>query len=594
MVSFDVLIVFAVIFFILISLYLDLIGPAFTFMVAVVALGLLGILTPGEIMAGFANVQITVIIMLLIFGDIIRQTSILEDLFDKFFKKAKSYRSFSFRMMSLVAFFSAFLNNTPLVAIMMPYINGWSKRNSISPSKLLIPLSYSAILGGCITLVGTSTNLIVNGMVLDQDIFPDLPGLEIFDFFWVGLPMAITGILYLTFFGEKLLPDREDAMTEFRSQNRNYILQAQIKGNSPFIGKNIEESELQNLKGLYLVEIERQGEIISAVSHQTELKKDDMLIFAGDTETIADTINSTNSGLTFPTLGTMQHRKYTEVVEIVVSHNSSLIYKTVLGANFRGKYDAAVISIHRNGERIHGKISNVKIKAGDVLLLYVGNNFYNRAASTIDFYLFSKIKTFRKSSNLQLFTLFGGLALAILLSAVNLVPLFMSLVVLLITVQVINIISPKDIHNSIDYNLGFIIALSLALGTAMMKTGVADMIASLFINLFLPYGKVALLAGIFVVTNLMANFITNKASVAIAFPISLTMAANLGLPPQPFILVVAFAAAANFMTPIGYQTNLMVYGPGGYNFKDFFNIGIPLTIIYGIATIVILSVIYLR
>lgn len=592
--NFDVLIVFVVLLFILISLYFEILGPAFTFVVAIAILGIMGILTPQEILQGFANEQLVIILLLLMLGDIMRQTSIVEIIFDKIFSGANSYNGFLIRMMALVAGLSAFFNNTPLVAIMMPYVHSWSKRNNFSPSKLLIPLSYAAILGGCATLIGTSTNLIVNGMVVDQQIIPGLPALDIFDFFPVGATMAIIGTVYLFIANKKLLPDRRDAMQEFRTKNREYILQAQITTNSPLIGVNVMSKELDKLKGLYLVEIIRNSERIPAISLQTQLKVDDQMVFAGDTETIADLITKTDSGLSFPTLGTMKNRKSTEVVEVVISHNSSLIGKTVIEAKFRSKFDSAIIAIHRNGERITGKITYQKLRAGDVLLLFVGSNFTSLSSGTLDFYYISKVKAHRKLAKWQLWVLFGGTAMAITLAALHILPLFTTLFVLIIIINMLKIYPPKEIPKNIDYELAMIIALSLALGTAMLKTGVADMIANSLISISLPFGKVALLAGIYFITTLLANLITNKAAVAIIFPISLTMAANLNLPPTPFILVVAFAAAANFMTPIGYQTNLMVYGPGGYSFKDFFRIGFPLTIIYMIVTITILGLTYLR
>lgn len=588
----QVTIVFIVLAFILVSLYFELLGPSFTFVIAIAILGGVGILTPSEILSGFANEQLVVILLLLMIGDIIRQTPVMEMVFDKVFQSAQSYGGFMFRMMAMVAAFSAFLNNTPLVAIMMPYVHSWSKRNKISPSKLLIPLSYAAILGGCATLIGTSTNLIVNGLLLEQKIIPGLPPLDMFDFFPVGGIMAIIGIGYLYFASQKLLPDRKDAMHDFQKNNREYILQAQITHDSPLVGKNIESNELDKLKGLYLVEVIRKSERIPAISLTTQLTVDDQLVFAGDTETIADLITQSSSGLSFPTLGTMQERKSSEVIEVVISHNSSLIGKTVFEANFRGKFDAAIIAIHRNGERVSGRITYQKLRAGDVLLLFVGSNFSSLSAGTLDFYYISKIKAHRKLANWQLTVLFGGLGLAILLSALRIIPLFTALLVLIILINILKIHPPKDTPKSIDYELAMVIALSLALGTAMLKTGVASMMANSLISVFLPLGKVALLAGIYLITSLLANLITNKAAVALIFPISLTMASNLNLPPMPFVLVVAFAAAANFMTPIGYQTNLMVYGPGGYSFRDFFRIGLPLTILYMAATITILGCLY--
>jgi di/tricarboxylate transporter len=591
MLTFNAIVVLIVLVFILISFYKEWIGPAFTFLIGVVVLGICGILTPSEILSGFANDQVVVILMLLLIGDIIRDLGIVETLFDKVFQRAKTYHQFMSRMMLLVGGFSAFLNNTPLVAVMMPYVHSWSKRNNISPSKLLIPLSYAAILGGCATLIGTSTNLIVNGMVVDQKIIPALKSLDMFSFAWVGIPMMIIGTGYLLLVSKKMLPEREDALEEFSENSRKYIVEAHVKPNSDLIGKTIEDADLRNLKGLYLFQINRGGARVAAVSHEFRLEEGDRLLFAGDTETIADLVLP-NSGLTLPTVGMLTHKKHIEVVEIVISHNSTLISKTVKEANFRGHYDAAVIGIHRNGGRVSGKIGEVKLRAGDVLLLLGGDDFVARTQQIHDFYFISKVKEFRKQEAYKVGVLLGGTVLAVILSALNIVPLFMTLIVMIIVVLALKISNPKDIARMIDFNLALIIALSLAFGTAMIKSGLADFIADLMISVFIPMGRVGVLFGIYLVTSVLAAYITNKAAVAIIFPIALTIALNLHLSPEPFVLIVAFAAAANFMTPIGYQTNLMVYGPGGYSFKDFFKIGFPLTMIYMVVAVLILSYIY--
>jgi di/tricarboxylate transporter len=591
MITFELIVVFIVILFILFSLYQELLGATFTFVIAVVTLGFFGILTPREILSGFANEQLAVIILLLLLGEIIRQTGVVEILFDRIFKSAKSYRGFLSRMTIIISGFSAFLNNTPLVAVMMPYVNNWCKRNNISPSKFLMPLSYAAILGGCATLIGTSTNLIVNGMVIDQQIFPEMESLNIFEFAYVGVPMIVIGFFYLLFFGEKLLPNKLDLIEKFSTSTREYLVEAEIRKDSKLIGKTIEEANLRNLKGLFLVEIIRKSFKISSVKPNVILQKDDLLIFAGDTETIVEMINS-DIGLRLPSVGMLYKKKQTEVVEIVISQNSSMINKTVKEIRFRAKYDAAVIAVHRNGERISGKIGDIIIKAGDVLLLFTGADFISRSNHTQDFYFISKVKDFQKIEAYKVWTLLGGTVLTILLAALNIVSLFMGLIVLLMVVIAMKIANPKELYKAVDYNLAMIIALALALGTAMIKSGAAELIADLIITAFLPLGKIGLLFGIYFITAILAAYITNKAAVAIIFPISLTMAANLDLNPVPFVLVVSFAAAANFITPHGYQTNLMVYGPGGYSFKDFFRVGAPLTLIYMVVTVFILNLIY--
>jgi len=582
MVSFD---------FILVSLYFELLGASFTFLVAVIILGIFGVLTPSEILTGFANEQVAVIIMLLLLGDVIRRTAVMEILFDRIFKGAKSKRGFLGRMMLIVAAFSAFLNNTPLVAVMMPYVNSWCKRRNISPSKFLMPLSYAAILGGCATLIGTSTNLIVNGLVVDQQIIPDLPSLWIFDFVYVGVPMIIIGFLYIVLVSDKLLPAKEDLLEEFNVNERSYFVETQVRKKSNLIGMTIEESGLRNLQGLFLLEVQRDNRKIFVVSNNLIIERDDILIFAGDTSKVAE-LTESNTGLIIPHVGMMRRKKKTEVVEIIISPNSTLIDKSLKDINFRAKYDAAVIGIHRNEEMIKSKLREVVLKSGDVLLLYSGDDFLSRSQGTLDFYFISKVKAFQKYESYKIVILLGGLILAIGLAVFKIISLFMGLLILLMASLVLKITNPKDLPKGIDYNLALIIIMSLALGIAMIKSGAASAVANLLIVVFLPLGKVGILFGIYLITSFMAAYITNKAAVAILFPISLATSVNLGLDPMPFILVVAYAAAANFMTPIGYQTNLMVYGPGGYSFRDYFRLGFPLTMIYMVVTVTILSLIY--
>ncbi|MFO8055158.1 MAG: SLC13 family permease [Bacteroidales bacterium] len=588
---FDSFIVLIIILFILFSLYREWIGPAFTFVIAVVILGVFGVLTPREMIGGFANEQIAVILLLLLLGDTIRKTGVLENFFDRIFKRAQTYNGFLWRMMLLVSSFSAFLNNTPLVAILMPYVHSWSRRYSIAPSKLMIPLSYAAILGGCATLIGTSTNLIVNGLIVDQENIPGLQELQLFDFFSVGGPMIIIGIAFMMLAGKHLLPNRKDVITDFSRKRREYLVEVQIRPGSKFIGKSIEEAELRNLRGLFLVEIHRNNQSLTAVTPRTILKEEDILIFAGDTDTIADMINS-NTGLKLTQVGMFSKKTHTEVREVVISHNSSLIGKTIKEAYFRGKYDAAIIAVHRNGERISGKIGSVKLAAGDVLLLLTGNDFEKRSRDTVDFYSISKLRDFQKLPPWKVLVLLGGTVLTILLAATGLVKLFIGLSVLICIITLLGIANAKDLPKSLDYNLAVIIALALAIGTAMIKSGVAEMIAVLFIQFLKPLGIYGLLFGIYAITSLLAAYITNKAAVAIIFPIAVTIAIDLNYNPTPFVLLVSFAAAANFITPIGYQTNLMVYGPGGYQFKDYMKVGLPLTILYMFATVTGLGLTY--
>ena len=565
-----------------------------TFLIGIAILGLFKILTPQEILNGFANDTIVIILMLLLLGNIIRKAAIIESAFDKLFTKSKNYIGFTAQMMVLVAAFSAFLNNTPIVAVMMPYINTWSKKHKVPISKLLLPLSYAAILGGAATLIGTSTNLIVGGLIKNNTIIK-INDLEIFDFIYVGIPMIFIGIIYMIFIGSKILPSTHGPDDNLTS-NRDYILEAEIRNGSHLIGKTVEEAELRNLERLYLVKITRNSQILSPIKPETILFAGDFLFFAGDTKAISDLVKP-ELGLTIPDVGMLIKKKHTDIVELVISHNSTLINKTAKEANFRGKYDSAIIAIHRNGEKINSKIGLVKLKAGDVLLIMAGEDLDDRSIDTKDFYFMSKVREIRKLGTLKATILLGGTALAIVLSSFKIIPLFLALLILILILSFYKIVDAKSLHKGIDYNLAIIIAMALALGTAMTNTGVARMIAHVFTNLLNDYNPIIMLISLYATTSILAAYITNIPAVSIVLPISLTIAQGYieqGIidTAMPLILVVSFAAAANFITPIGYQTNIMVYGPGGYSFKDFFKVGVPLTFIYMVVTIGILYNMY--
>ncbi len=588
--GFDAILVLVVIVFLLVSLYFDIIGTGFTFVIAVAILGVFKVITPKEILSGFANEQIAIIILLLLVGEVFHRTSVLDIFFNWVFRKAKTSKGFLARLMFIVGPISGFVNNTPIVALMMPYVHSWSQKNKVNASKLLIPLSYAAILGGCLTLIGTSTNLIVGGLVTEQEIIPNLRPLEIFDFASVGIPMIIIGGLYMVFFSDKLIPNRK-VIQQIEENERDYVFELQIKKGSEVIGQSRKECPFLRNEGFILTEVFRDGILYQQVSDNFVFQVNDTLLFVGNKEAIADLVNADKHRI-IPSVGMFSRKPKSEIVEIVISHKSSMIGKRLKDENFRGKYDATVIAVHRNGENLTGQIAQIDLRAGDTLLIMVGSSFRELSSTTHDFYIISKIKEINRLGVFRTAVLVGGPLLIVLLNVLGIIKLFTGLLVFLIVILLLKIIKPRDIALSVDFELAFVIALSLALGTAMIKTGLAESIAQGILQIFKPFGKYGLLFGIYLITTLLASFITSKAAVVIIFPISLSIAVKLGVDPLPFILVVSFAAAANFITPIGYQTNLMVYGPGGYKFADYMKIGGPLALIYMVVTVTILSLIY--
>jgi len=565
-----------------------------TFSVGVLALGVAGILTPKEILAGFANEQIAVIILLLLVGEIIQQTGLTDQIFERFFREAKTYKAFLGRITLVVCTLSAFLNNTPLVAVMMPYVHSWSKTSQYTtPSKLLIPLSFASILGGCATLIGTSTNLIVNSMIEEQKVLPGLRPLEMFEFAWVGVPMIILGSMYIIVFSNRLLPENKDFFAKFKANTRQYLVETRLKANASFVGKSINDAGLRNLQGLFLVKVIRGENGISPVHPEMKLRKHDVLVFAGDTSTIADLLHNYQDLEPVESDGFLKNKAAMHLVEGVISYNSSLENKSIKESQFRSQYDAAIVAVLRGGEKLTGKIGSIVLKAGDVLLMIAGRDFEEIVRGKSDFYILSELKKPAKNEAWKTALPLVGLFFAILLSTLKLVPLFLLVSVLLAVLLVLRISPTKNILRSVDYNLVVIIAMSLALGTAMTKSGVAEIIAKLFQSLVMPLGEIGLLVGIYVVTAAISSVMINKAAVALLFPVVLTLADQTGMNPVALILCMTFAAAASFLSPVGFQTNMMVYGPGGYTFRDFFRIGFPLTVLYMAVTVLVLRLIYL-
>jgi len=587
----EAVIVIIVILFIILSLYREWIGPALTFITAVTVLGITRILSPNEILHGFANESLAIIVMLIIIGDVFRKVSNLDKFFERIFKNAKTDRGFVARMMFLVFPISAFIYNTPTVAVMMPIVHQNAKKFNIPISKILIPLSFAAILGGNITSIGASTNMIVNSLLAEQTIIPGTELLGFFDFTAVGLTMAVIGTLYMVFYGVKKLPAHTNIMDSVSELQRKYTVEARLKKGSHLIGKTIQEAGFKNLTGLQLVEVLRDNMRVTAVPQNMLLMEEDILLFTGNTDTISDFVKH-HEGMDLPSLGMFSRKDDSKLVEIVITYNSTLIGKTLKEIKFRASYDASVMAIFRNGETISTNFNEIPLKAGDALLILTGSYFEQRTIDVSDFYNVSGSKKFDKIKQSKSLFLYTGFLLVVILASFGWVKFFNGLLMLLSVLVIFKVINPKTIIKSIDFQLVLIIALALSLGTAMTKTGVSELFANAVINLFRPYGKVALLSAIFIITTLLSAIVNVRASVAIVLPVVMSIALSMQIDPKPFVLALAFGATANFMTPIGYQTNMMVYGPGNYKFKDFFRVGVPLTIIYFVVTIAVLSWIY--
>ena len=586
--SFDSLVLVVLLFFLLFALYRELFHPAATFMIVITLLVLLGILEPKEALQGFSNPQVAVIVLLLVITSVLRKFKTTAFLFKKVISDNLSYKSFILRLMVLTSFLSSFLNNTPVVATLIPYVYNWGRKKGISPSKLLIPLSYAAILGGTATLIGTSTNLVVNALYVDAG----YPPLSMFDFVLVGAPAIFLGVTYMYLLGYRLLPNRKDAIKSFYEKKREYLIETVVPSDSPVAGKTVQEAKLRNLKGLFLAEIVRGKEKILPVSPEDRIQKGDILIFVGETEKIVELVKG-EWGLKLPLACSINTERTSEIVEAVIPQNSSLSGKKVRDTDFRAKYDAVILAVHRNGEKLSGKVGEIVLKPGDLLLILTGKDFWKRVSDTDDIYVMSKVTELDRINEKYGVGLLFLFVLTVLLSSFGIIPLFNGLLLLLSLLVVLKVTTYGEIRKRIDLNLAIIAALSIAIGHAMVKTELADFLASNLINLVEPLGITFALLMVYLITNVLTEFVTNIAAASISFPIALSVAKHFSVNPKAFVLAVAFAASASFLTPIGYQTNLMVYSAGNYRFSDFVRVGFPLALSYMFLTITLLKIFFL-
>lgn len=568
-------IVLGVILLLVMGLILDKIRPHILFFIATLVLMLLGILDFKIFLNSFANSSIAIIFILILITAALNANFNVLKILDKLFTQEQSPRLFLLQMMGIVSLISSVMNNTPIVAMMMPYVIRWSKKRKISPSKFLIPLSFAAITGGMITVIGTSTNLVLNGFLESkgEEIF------KIFDFIVPGILVTLGMIFFMIIVGYQLLSNRRNLKDWVKENLKEYLVEVSLSKNSIQLGKSIQEAGLRNLQGVYLVEINRNGEIISPVAPEEVLQASDRLFFAGNTADIVEIVKE-ESGFQFPKTERFNLHGQLEIVEALIPYNSSLSGKTLKEAGFREKYDAAVIAIHRNTERLRGKLGEIQLSHGDLLMLTAGKKFYKALENNSDLYTIATKAQLGKSSQWKVITLAIISMSVVGLILAGIIPFFVGILTVLATFMALGLMTEKEFIKNLNIDLFIILGCAISLGSVFIETGGAKFIANEVIYLFSSYGDIGLLIGIYFLTVLLTSFITNAAAVSIVFPIAYEMTQSLSIDPNAIYLGIAFGASCCFLTPFGYQTNLMVYGPGGYKFNDFIKIGIPTTLLY--------------
>jgi di/tricarboxylate transporter len=559
-------------------------GPHIVMMAVLLLLSLSGILSSGEALAGFANPGLITVAAMFVVASGIHASGGVDLLVNRLLGQPGSVRSALSRIFPPVVLLSGFLNNTPVVATMIPAIHAWSRKTGIAPSKLMIPLSYSAILGGTLTLIGTSTNLVVNGQ---YQALTGGTGYSLFAITAVGLPVAIAGMVFMWLLFPRWLPDRSD--TRAFANLREFTLEVSVAHNGPLVGRTVGQAGLRNLKRVYLVEIERDGTIVTAVPSEERLKGGDRLVFAGDTEAISDLlringiVSSAENGHS-DTLST--ERAERRLVEAVVSVHCAAVGHAIRDARFRDRYGAVVLAVARNGERVKGNLGTIRLEAGDTLLLEARPAFVSRQRFNKDFLLINDLGTEppRHERACLAWVILLGLVAAAgfgLLSVLNAALLGAALMI------VTGCCSVSQAEKSLDLTVIITIAASLSLGAALQKTGAATLLAQGLLDLGagIPW---LLLVLTYLAVSLLTESISNNAAAILMLPVVLELTQTAGLNEEPFIFAIMMAASASFATPLGYQTNLMVYGPGGYRFSDFVRLGLPMNLFVGGVTLLTL------
>ncbi|NJL84792.1 MAG: SLC13 family permease [Leptolyngbyaceae cyanobacterium SM1_1_3] len=547
-----------------------------------------GILDEEAALAGFSNSgMITVAVLyMVVVGP--QQTGALAWVSQRVLGLPKGERAALWRLMVPVMGLSAFLNNTPVVAMFIPVVSDWCRKLRISPSKLMIPLSYAAIFGGICTLIGTSTNLVVNGLLISST---DLPSMGLLDIAWVGLPCAIAGFVFLTLTQRWLLPNRQSGFNAV-DDSRQYTVEMVVAQNSPLAGKTVEQAGLRHLPELYLAEIVRGEQLLPAVSPKEILREHDQLIFVGAVDSIVDLQRLRGlQPATDQSFKLEVPRTERCLIEAVVSNTCPIVGKTIREGQFRTQYNAVVLAVARSGERLQGKLGDVRLQPGDVLLLEAHPNFLEQRRVSRDFYLVNGVPDSEPLRHEKAALAVSILVVMVLLAAFGWLSMLKAAVLAAIAMLVTGCCSPAQALRNIEWSVLLVIGAALAMGQALDATGAAEAIANSFISLAGDNAWVSLVL-VYGITTLLTEVITNNAAAALVFPIALSLSQTLGVSFMPFVIAIMVAASASFSTPIGYQTNLMVYGPGGYKFTDFMRIGIPLNLLFWVITVTLTPLIY--
>ncbi len=569
------------------SLVLTRVSADLILMGSLVTLVITGVLTPASALSGFANPGVITIATLYVVAAGLKETGAVQWIARRLLGHPKTSAGAQARLVAPTGILSAFMNNTAVVAMFIPAVQDWAQRLNISASKLLLPLSYAAILGGTCTLIGTSTNLVVDGLLQSRLGIH----LGLFELAWVGVPLLLVGGAFLILFANRLLPDR-GGLKEELEQVREYGVEVEVVSPGPLVGRTVAEAGLRALNYGYLTEIDRQGRLITAVEPDRTLQAGDRLYFVGAPECASELrriqgLKPANGSV--HKLDLANHQRC--LVEVVLGPEFAALGQTVRDSRFRSRFNAAILSISREGKRVPGKLGDIQFKMGDTLLLEASQEFAQQYRFRRDFLLVSALNDSTPPDFSRAPTALGILLVMVAVSASGLLSILEAAFLAAGAMIMSGCITASRARRSVDLPVLVVIASSFALGTAMSETGAANWVAGSLLSFgtLTPWVALAL---VYLLTATFTEVITNNAAAVLMFPIALAVSEQLGVSFLPFAVAVMFAASASFITPLGYQTNLMVYGPGRYQFTDYMRIGIPLSLIVGVTAVLLIPFVW--
>ncbi|MEE4382098.1 MAG: SLC13 family permease [Pseudomonadales bacterium] len=561
--------------------------PDLVLMGALTVLSAAGVLTPAEALGGFANEGLITVAALFVVAAGMRDSGAVDLIVQRVLGEPRHYRLALARLMLPVLAISGFLNNTPVVATMIPAVLRWSRRIGFQPSKLMIPLSYASILGGTLTLIGTSTSLVVNGQ---YRALTGEPGFSLFAITPVGLPVALAAFLFFVLTANRLLPDRTSPSETFANP-RAFTFEVAVAENGPVVGLTIEQAGLRNLKRMFLAEIERAETILTAVGPGERLRGGDRLVFVGETDAILDVLRI-NGLVASSAESPVIERDVAErrLVEAVVSPACEVLGSTIRDSGFRERYGAVVLAVNRGGEPIRGNLGSIRLRAGDVLLLEARPAFLYRQRQLRDFLLVNDTGERRPAHDRA--PLAWAVLVALVLAATTGLTSMLNASLLGAGAMILGrCVRPAAARRSLDLTVLVTIGASFALGTALEVTGAAAWIGD-GVRALAGDRPWLLLILSYLCVSLLTELISNSAAALIMLPVVLNAAAGTNLNPEPFVITTMMAASASFSTPLGYQTNLMVFGPGGYRFGDFLRTGLAMNALCAVVTLAVVPRIY--